>query len=142
MMLHIDGSTHAWLGADHEQFDLVTLMDDATSEIYYAQFVDEENTETIMAGLRSVIESHGVFCALYSDRAAHFVCTPKGATKPDRTIRTQVGTRARAAQHRVDPGQLTAGAGPLRAVVWHAPRPVAAGDASGRRSDNTRNAAR
>ena len=91
MMLHIDGSTHAWLGADHEQFDLVTLMDDATSEIYYAQFVDEENTETIMAGLRSVIESHGVFCALYSDRAAHFVCTPKGATKPDRTIRTQVG---------------------------------------------------
>src|SRR5215471_3498208 len=32
MMLHIDGSTHAWLGADHDQFDLVTIMDDATSE--------------------------------------------------------------------------------------------------------------
>lgn len=90
MMLHIDGSRHAWLGSEHEQFDLVTLMDDATSEIYYGRFVDEENTETIMAGLRSVVESKGVFCALYSDRAAHFVCTPKGATKPDRTIRTQV----------------------------------------------------
>src|SRR5215210_5838580 len=36
MMLHIDGSTHAWLGPDHERFDLVTIMDDATSEIYYA----------------------------------------------------------------------------------------------------------
>jgi transposase len=91
MMLHIDGSTHAWLGPDHEQFDLVTLMDDATSEIYYARFVDEENTETIMAGLRSVIETQGVFCTLYSDRASHFVCTPKGATRPDRTIHTQVG---------------------------------------------------
>lgn len=91
MMVHIDGSTHAWLGADHEQFDLVTLMDDATSEIYYGKFVDQENTETIMAGLRSVIENQGVFCALYSDRASHFVCTPKGATKPDRNIRTQVG---------------------------------------------------
>jgi transposase len=91
MMLHIDGSTHAWLGSEHGKFDLVTIMDDATSEIYYARFVDEENTETIMAGLRSVIENQGVFCALYSDRASHFVCTPKGATKPDRSIRTQVG---------------------------------------------------
>jgi hypothetical protein len=44
-----------------------------------------------MAGLRSVIETRGVFCSLYSDRASHFVYTPKGATKPDRTIRTQVG---------------------------------------------------
>jgi transposase len=41
MMLHIDGSTHAWLGPDHERFDLVTVMDDATSEIYYARFVEE-----------------------------------------------------------------------------------------------------
>jgi len=91
MMMHIDGSTHAWLGPEHDQFDLVTLMDDATSEIYYGRFVDEENTETIMAGLRSVVERQGVFCALYSDRASHFVCTPKGATKPDRSITTQVG---------------------------------------------------
>lgn len=91
MMLHIDGSTHAWLGPEHERFDLVTIMDDATSEIYYARFVDEENTETVMAGLLSVVERLGVFCALYSDRAGHFFCTPKGAKTPDRSIRTQVG---------------------------------------------------
>jgi len=91
MMLHIDGSTHAWLGSEHEKFDLVTIMDDATSEIYYARFVDEENTETVMAGLLSVVERLGVFCALYSDRASHFFCTPKGAKKPDLSIRTQVG---------------------------------------------------
>ena len=91
MLMHIDGSTHAWLGSEHARFDLVTLMDDATSTIYYGRFVDEESTETVMAGLRSVIETQGVFCSLYSDRAAHFVCTPKGATRPDRSIRTQVG---------------------------------------------------
>jgi transposase len=91
MMLHIDGSTHAWLGSDHGRFDLVTLMDDATSEIYYARFVDQESTESVMAGLRSVVESEGVFCSLYSDRASHFVFTPAGATKPDRSVRTQVG---------------------------------------------------
>lgn len=91
MMLHIDGSTHAWLGCEHEQFDLVTIMDDATSEIYYARFVDEENTETVMAAIRAVVEQKGTFCALYSDRASHFFCTPKGAKSPDRTIRTQVG---------------------------------------------------
>jgi transposase len=91
MMLHIDGSTHAWLGSDHGRFDLVTVMDDATSEIYYARFVDQESTESVMAALRSVVESQGVFCSLYSDRASHFVFTPAGASKPDRSVRTQVG---------------------------------------------------
>jgi transposase len=91
MMLHIDGSTHAWLGCDHERFDLITVMDDATSEIYYACFVDQESTDSVMAALRSVVETQGVFCSLYSDRASHFVFTPAGATKPDRSVRTQVG---------------------------------------------------
>jgi transposase len=91
MMLHIDGSTHAWLGSDHGRFDLVTIMDDATSEIYYARFVEQESTESVMAALRSVVESQGVFCSMYSDRASHFVFTPAGATKPDRSVRTQVG---------------------------------------------------
>lgn len=91
MLLHIDGSEHAWLGPEHGKFDLVTIMDDATSEIYYGRFVDEESTESVMAGLRSVVEQKGVFCSLYSDRASHFVHTPKGATKPDRSVRTQVG---------------------------------------------------
>ena len=91
MMMHIDGSTHAWLGATGGKQDLITLMDDASSEIYYAQLVDQESTATIMAGLWSVIASQGIFCSLYSDRASHFVHTPKGATRPDRTVKTQVG---------------------------------------------------
>jgi len=32
-----------------------------------------------MAGLRTVIEEQGLFCALYSDRASHFFLTPSDA---------------------------------------------------------------
>jgi hypothetical protein len=49
-------------------YDLIVILDDATSEIYYAQLVEEESTLTVMAGLKEVIERKGVFCALYSDR--------------------------------------------------------------------------
>jgi hypothetical protein len=34
-----------------------------------------------MAGLRAVIEQKGLFCALYSDRGAHFWFTPKSGGK-------------------------------------------------------------
>ena len=40
MMLHIDGSKHRWLN-DDRWFDLIVILDDATSEIYYAQLVGD-----------------------------------------------------------------------------------------------------
>lgn len=75
MLLHIDASRHAWL-PDARQDDLVSISDDATNELYYAQLAEEENTLTVMAALRTVVATHGVFCALYSDRASHFIHTP------------------------------------------------------------------
>ena len=91
MLIHIDGSEHAWLGPEHGRFDLITVMDDASSEIYYGRFVEEESTDTVMAALREVVENQGIFCSLYSDRASHFVHTSKAGSKPDRDVRTQVG---------------------------------------------------
>jgi len=70
--------------------DLITLQDDATSELYYAQLVAEEGTFTVMAGLRSVISNQGRFCSLYSDRGSHFVFTPKADGPPDRSQKTQL----------------------------------------------------
>lgn len=90
MMLHIDASKHQWLG-DDRWFDLIVIMDDATSEVYYAQLVDEESTKTVMAALREVIEQKGMFCSLYSDRASHFFTTPKAGDVVDRQRLTQVG---------------------------------------------------
>jgi transposase len=90
MLLHIDGSKHQWLN-DDRWHDLIVILDDATSEIYYAQLVEEESTRTVMAGLREVIESKGLFCALYSDRGSHFFVTLKAGEKVDKNRPTQVG---------------------------------------------------
>jgi len=90
MMLHIDGSKHRWFG-DERWYDLIVILDDATSEIYYAQLVEEESTRTVMAGLRAVIETKGLFCTLYSDRGSHFFVTPKAGQKVDKNRLTQVG---------------------------------------------------
>ena len=90
MLLHIDGSRHQWF-QDERWYDLIVILDDASSEIYYAQLVEEESTMTVMAGLKEVIERKGVFCALYSDRGSHFWLTPKVGGKVDYHRRTQVG---------------------------------------------------
>src|SRR5499427_6386677 len=90
MLLHLDGSSHAWF-QDDRRYDLLVLLDDATSEIYYAQLVEEESTATVMTALREVIERKGAFCALYSDRASHFFRTPKAGDVVDRQRLTQVG---------------------------------------------------
>lgn len=94
MLLHIDASQHRWF-CDDRWYDLLVIMDDATSEIYYAQLVEEESTRTVMAALREVIEQRGVFCALYSDRASHFFHTPKADEPVDHTRLTQVGRALR-----------------------------------------------
>jgi hypothetical protein len=90
MLLHIDGSKHRWLN-DDRWYDLIVILDDATTEIYYAQLVEEESTRTVMAGLREVIEIEGLFCALYSDRGSHFFVTVKEGEKVDKHRLTQVG---------------------------------------------------
>src|ERR1019366_7652602 len=55
MMLHIDGSRHQWF-QDDRWYDLLVILDDATSQIYYAQLVEEESTQTVLRALREVVE--------------------------------------------------------------------------------------
>jgi hypothetical protein len=76
MLLHLDGSRHRWFQDDRWD-DLIEVLDDATSETYYAQLVESKSTRTVMGALKEVIERKGRFCALYSDRASHFFETPK-----------------------------------------------------------------
>ena len=49
MMLHQDGSSHEWLPG--KWWDLIVTMDDATSEIYSAFFVEEEGTMSSFEGV-------------------------------------------------------------------------------------------
>jgi hypothetical protein len=90
MLLHIDGSKHRWF-QDDRYYDFIVILDDATSEIYYAQLVEEESTATCMAAVREVIERKGLFCALYSDRGSHFFHTPKAGEAVDKSRLTQFG---------------------------------------------------
>jgi transposase len=94
MMLHIDASQHQWF-QDERWHDLIVILDDATSEIYYAQLVAEESTRTVLRALRQVVEGRGLFCSLYSDRASHFWLTPRAGEPVDRQALTQVGRAMR-----------------------------------------------
>lgn len=91
MMLHQDASTHAWLPGDAGKQDLVVTLDDATSALYSAFLVEEEGTASSFRGLAEVIERHGLFCSLYTDRGSHYFLTPEAGGKVSKTTLTQVG---------------------------------------------------
>src|SRR6202142_1079043 len=91
MLLHQDASKHAWLPGDARLYDLVVTLDDATSAIYSAFLVEEEGTASSFRGLGEVIERHGLFCSLYTDRGGHYFRTPKAGEPVSRALPTQVG---------------------------------------------------
>jgi len=90
MMLHQDGSRHAWLAGEPE-LDLIVTMDDATSTIYSAFLVEEEGIASTFRGLAEVFGRHGLALSLYTDRGSHYFHTPEAGGKVDRTCLTQVG---------------------------------------------------
>lgn len=95
MLLHQDGSRHAWIPGLDREFDLIATLDDATSELYSAFLVEEENTASSFRALHDVIIGKGLFCALYTDRASHYFFTPKAGEKVSKSQLTQVGRALR-----------------------------------------------
>ena len=89
MMLHQDGSSHEWVPG--QWWDLIVTMDDATSEIYSAIFVDEEGTMSSFLGVCDAIRAKGLFCSLYADRGSHYWHTPEAGGKVDKANPTQFG---------------------------------------------------
>jgi len=89
MMLHQDGSTHAWV--PDVKWDLIITLDDATTTHYSMFFVDEEGTASSFRGMRDVIEAHGLPSSFYSDRGSHYWHTPQAGGKVDKNNPTQFG---------------------------------------------------
>jgi transposase len=89
MMLHQDGSRHAWLEGE-APLDLIVTLDDATGAIYSAFLVEEEGTASTFRALKEVFSEHGLPMSLYTDRGAHYFRTSK-AGEIDRGHPTQVG---------------------------------------------------
>jgi len=90
MMLHQDGSRHAWL-AGLAPLDLIVTLDDATSELYSAFLVEEEGTMSTFQGLIETIAAKGLFCSFYTDRGSHYFLTPEAGGKVAKEQPTQVG---------------------------------------------------
>lgn len=76
MMLHQDGSPHAWL-VGQGPLDLVITLDDATSAIYSAGLVEEQGTASSFLGLAETIAAHGLPCSLDTDRGSPYFHTPE-----------------------------------------------------------------
>jgi transposase len=89
MLLHQDGSTHAWVPG--QMWDLIVTMDDATNEHYSMFFVEEEGTLSSFQGVRDVMAERGLFCALYTARGSHYWHTQEAGSKVDKVNLTQFG---------------------------------------------------
>ena len=93
MLLHQDGSSHAWVA--EQRWDLIVTMDDATSEHYWMEFVEEEGTRSSFCGVAAVIRERGLFSAFYSDRGSHYWLTSEAGGKVDKRSPTQFGRALR-----------------------------------------------
>ena len=131
MLLHQDGSRHAWL-AGRPPIDLVVTLDDATSELFSAFLVEEEGTASSFRGLAEVIARPGPVL-----RALHRPWRPllphARGRRPGRPAASDPGRPgAGAARHRAHRGLFAAGARALGAGLPHAAGPAAQGAGPGR----------
>ena len=85
MMLHQDGSSHAWVPA--RWWDLIVTMDDATSEIYSAFFVAEEGTMSSFQGVSEAIRAKGCSARSTPTAPATTGTRPRPAARWTRTPR-------------------------------------------------------
>ena len=67
LLLQMDGSHHKFNGKDN--WVLISCIDDATSEVPYAEFFKGETTLGCMKVLREIIKLKGVPKAIYTDKA-------------------------------------------------------------------------
>ena len=69
-MLLMDGSYHRWFGGI--ETCLIAIVDDATSEVLYAEFTHGETTDACLSLLLAVVKKFGIFQILYTDKAGVF----------------------------------------------------------------------
>ncbi len=79
MLLQVDGSRHDWLEGRGPWLTLHAAIDDATSEVVWAVFREEEDATGYALLLHHISQSHGLPLALYADRHTIFQ-NPKEAT--------------------------------------------------------------
>lgn len=95
-LLHLDGSPHEWLALVPDwRPSLITVVDDATKALLYAQLWEQETTRAVMSAVAHVLRTEGLPMALYTDRAGWAFYTPKAGGPVDKGRLTQVGRALR-----------------------------------------------
>jgi len=79
MLLQIDGSQHEWLEGRGPSLNLISAIDDATGEVPYALFREQEDAAGYFLLMQQITQSHGLPQAVYADRHTIFQ-SPKKAT--------------------------------------------------------------
>jgi hypothetical protein len=79
MLLQVDGSKHDWLEGRGPWLTLHAAIDDATNEVPWAVFREEEDATGYALLVHHISQTHGLPLALYADRHSIFQ-SPKEAT--------------------------------------------------------------
>jgi transposase len=79
MLLQVDGSQHDWLEGRGPWLTLHAAIDDATNEVPWAVFREEEDATGYALLLHHISQTHGMPLALYADRHTIFQ-SPREAT--------------------------------------------------------------
>ena len=80
-LVQIDGSPHDWFEGRAPKCCLLVFIDDATSQILWLHFVEEETTEAYFTALKGYLSLYGRPLEFYSDRDSIFrVNAPESAS--------------------------------------------------------------
>lgn len=77
MLLQADGSRHRWLGPDGPYLTLIGGIDDATGEVPWALFREQEDAQGYMEWLQHGVQTDGIPLALYVERHGIFHRRPQ-----------------------------------------------------------------
>ena len=67
MLVQMDGSRHDWLEGRGDWMTLIGAIDDATGEVLYAHFREQEDTEGYFQLMERIVSNQGVPVAVYHD---------------------------------------------------------------------------
>jgi len=74
-LIQLDGSDHDWFEGRGPRCVLIAYIDDATSQILYMEFVNVEDTLTLMRTTKTYLEKYGRPIAFYVDRDSIYKTT-------------------------------------------------------------------
>ncbi len=72
LLVQLDGSDHDWLQQRGPRLTLLAALDDATGQVLAATFRDVEDAHGYLVVLRTLVQTHGIPAAVYSDRHGIF----------------------------------------------------------------------